>query len=90
VDAVHINGTRVTKGSRVRLRPRTRGTDPQDAFLNGRMARVEAVLVDVDDKHHLAVTLEDDPGADLDRWYGRFRYFSPLEVDPLDEDGEPR
>jgi hypothetical protein len=89
-DAVEVNGVRVTKGSRVRLRPRTRGTDPQDAFLDGRVARVESVLVDVDGEQHLAVTLEDDPGADLHRWYGRFRYFSPREVDPLAEGEEQR
>jgi hypothetical protein len=65
------------------LLPRARGSDPQDMFLHGRTARVAAVLLDVDGSHHLAVTLEDDPGAELDRWYGRFRYFSPTEVEPL-------
>ncbi|MCO5972999.1 hypothetical protein [Actinoallomurus soli] len=91
-DAVIVAGRRVAKGSRVRLLPRARGGDPQDMFLAGRTGRVEAVLLDVDGSHHLAVTLEDDPGAGLDRWYGRFRYFSPTEVEPLDETetGDPR
>ncbi|MCO5992970.1 hypothetical protein [Actinoallomurus rhizosphaericola] len=84
-DAVVVAGRRVATGSRVRLLPRARGGDPQDMFLAGRTGRVEAVLLDVDGSHHLAVTLEDDPGAGLDRWYGRFRYFSPAEVEPLDE-----
>jgi hypothetical protein len=52
-------------------------------FLDGRTALVEAVLLDVDDACHLAVSLEDDPAADLNRWYGRYRYFSPDEVVPL-------
>src|SRR5579875_1650810 len=82
-DSVVIAGTRVSKGSRVRLRPRRHGTDPQDIFLDGRTALVEAVLLDVDGSYHLAVTLEDDPGADLNQWYGRFRYFSPDEAEPL-------
>jgi hypothetical protein len=60
-------------------------------FLAGRTARVEAVLLDVDGSRQLAVTLEDDPGAELDRWYGRFRYFSPAEIEPLaDAEGTGR
>jgi hypothetical protein len=82
-DSVLVAGVVVARGSRVRLRPRRRGVDPQDRFLDGRIAHVEAVLTDVDDAKHLAVTLEDDPAADLNRWYGRFRYFSPDEIEPL-------
>lgn len=81
--SVVVAGVRLAAGSRVRLHPRTRGTDPQDRFLAGRTARVEKVLTDVDDTTHLAVTLDDDPAADLDRWYGRYRYFTPDEVEPL-------
>lgn len=84
-DSVTIAQARVARGSRVRLRPRTHGTDPQDMFLDGKVATVEAVLTDVDGSLHLAVTLEDDPGADLHRWYGRFRYFAPEEIEPLPE-----
>ncbi|MEV4470122.1 hypothetical protein [Nonomuraea sp. NPDC049504] len=86
-DVVEVAGTLVRKGSRVRLRPRLRGTDPQDMFLDGRTAVVEAVLLDVDGARHLAVTLEDDPAAELNQWYGRYRYFAPEETEPLE--GEP-
>lgn len=90
-DTVVVAGVPVSRGSRVRLRPRTHGTDPQDRFLDGRIAQVEAVLTDVDGATHLAVTLEDDPAAELNQWYGRFRYFSPDEVEPLPAtDGERR
>jgi hypothetical protein len=82
-DSVTIAGTRVARGSRVKVWPRKRGTDPQDMFLDGKVAAVEAVLSDVDGSSHLAVVLEDDPGADLHRWYGRFRYFAPEEIEPL-------
>jgi hypothetical protein len=88
-DAVVVAGERVSKGSRVRLRPHQHGTDAHDMFLDGRTARVEAVLLDVDGSRHVAVTIEDDPGADLNRLYGRFRYFSPDEVEPLTGCGEP-
>jgi hypothetical protein len=87
--SVAIAGELVRKGSRVRLRPRQHGTDPQDMFLHGRTAQVDAVLHDMDGSCHLAVTVEDDPGAELNRWYGRFRYFAPEEVEPL-RDGEDR
>ena len=59
--------SRSRKGSRVRLRPGTRRADAQDMFLAGRTATVEAVLLDVDGARHLAVTLDDDPGAELQR-----------------------
>ncbi len=88
-DSVVVAGEQVSKGSRVRLRPRRSGTDPQDMFLDGKAARVEAVLLDVDGSHHLAVTIEDDPGADVNRWYGRYRYFSPEEVEPMTGRREP-
>jgi hypothetical protein len=80
---IEVAGVKVARGSRVRLRPRSRGADPQDRFLDGRTARVEAVMTDVDDARHFAVTVEDDPAAELNQWYGRYRYFSPDEVEPL-------
>ncbi|MBL7495886.1 hypothetical protein I6A81_06320 [Frankia sp. CN7] len=79
-ESVVVDGARVAKGSRVRLRPRGRGGDAQDMFLDGREAIVEGVFRDVDDARHLAVILVDDPGADLHRWYGRHYYFAPDEV----------
>ncbi|WP_311922226.1 hypothetical protein [Microbispora sp. H10836] len=81
-DAVTVSGVRIGKGSRVRLRPGARRADAHDMFLTGRIARVEAVFLDVDGVHHLAVTLEDDAGSDLQREQGRFLYFAPDEVEP--------
>jgi len=54
-------------------------------FLTGRTAMVAGVYFDVDEKTYLAVTLEDDPAADLHQWHGRYFYFSPEEVEPLEE-----
>ncbi|MQS17044.1 hypothetical protein F7Q99_33860 [Streptomyces kaniharaensis] len=82
-DRVVVDGMAVGAGSRVLLRPGRRRTDAQDLFLRGRTAIVEAVLHDVDGSVHLAVTVEGDPGADLWRAQGRFRYFQPDEVTPL-------
>jgi hypothetical protein len=84
--AVVVDGVRVARGSRVRLAPRRSGTDAHDVFLRDRTARVQAVMLDVDDDRHVAVLLEDDPGADLHEWYGRYYYFAPAELVPI-EDG---
>ena len=75
--------TRIGKGARVRLRPGARRTDAQDRLFAGRSATVEAVLHDDEDREYLAVTIDDDPAAELNRWYGRFHYYRPDEVEPL-------
>ena len=82
-DHVIVDGVRIARGSRVRMRPGSRRTDAQDLFLVGREAVVEAVLHDVDGHLHLAVTPADDPAADLNRQHGRFLYFAPDEVEPI-------
>jgi len=83
-DSVTIEGVPVKAGSKLRLVPgRHRRSDAQDAFLVGRIATVQAVLFDVDEGTHLAVTVDDDPGAELQQAHGRFLYFQPDEVEPL-------
>ncbi|HKN90294.1 MAG TPA: hypothetical protein VJ622_08430, partial [Acidimicrobiia bacterium] len=82
-DSVDIAGTRVGKGSRVVLRPAPGRSDAQDMFLAGRVASVQAILFDADEAPHLAVTLDDDPGADIQISHGRYRYFKADEVQPL-------
>jgi hypothetical protein len=81
-DSVLVAGQQLARGSLVTLRPGARRADAQDMFLIGRTAVVEAVLLDVDDQPYLAVTLTDDPAADLHAAHGRFLYFSPDEVEP--------
>ncbi|MEU3088564.1 hypothetical protein ACWCQ0_11160 [Streptomyces massasporeus] len=88
-DTVLVDGVPLGGGSRVRLRPRGRGADAQDMFLAGRTAEVAAVFHDVDGSVHLAVTLDDDPAAELNNWYGRFHYFRPDELEPLEPAGSP-
>ena len=82
-DAVTIAGGPVRRGTRVVLRPGARQADVHDLFLAGRTATVAAVLHDVDGHEHLAVTVDDDPGADLKLAHGRYLYFAPDEVEPL-------
>ncbi|WP_129297931.1 hypothetical protein [Streptomyces lydicus] len=84
-DRITVDGHAVGAGSRVLLRPGLRRTDAQDLFLQGRTAHVEAVLHDVDGGVHLAVTVEGDPGVDIRREQGRFLYFQPDEIAPLED-----
>lgn len=81
-DAVLVGNVFVTRGSRVRLRPNRRA-DAQDIFVAGMTARVTAVHEDVDGQRHVAVVVEDDPGADLHDSYGRYLYFATDEIEPL-------
>lgn len=87
-DAVVINGVSVAKGSLVRVHP-SRRADAQDLFFAGQVARVTAVLSDVDGGVHVALVLVDDPAADMHDWYGRYFYFAPDELEPLPAGSHP-
>jgi hypothetical protein len=86
-DHVVVAGVRIASGSRVVMRPGIRRADAQDLFLIGREATVQAVLHDVDGEVHIAVSPDNDPAAELQRNHGRFLYFSPDEVEPIDPAG---
>ena len=85
LESLFVEGVELRKGSRVLLRPHPEG-DIMDLALAGKVAFIEAVEQDYEDRIHLAVTLEDDPGRDLgaDRILGHRFFFSPEEVIPLD------
>jgi hypothetical protein len=83
-DTVLVAGTPVGRGAAVRLRPR-RWADAQDLFLDGLRATVAGVFHDVDGKVHVAVTVDDDPATELQQVHGRYRYFSPEELEVLED-----
>ena len=82
--AVETPGGRVSKGARVRLAPKRR-SDSMDLFLAGRIAIVEAVHRDVEDRVYVAVSVEGDAAADLHGCYRRFYYFYPDEIELVDD-----
>lgn len=86
-DTVTVAGVLIAKGSLVRLHP-SRRADAQDLFFADQLARVSGVHVDLDGETHVAVTLVDDPAAELHDWYGRYLYFAPDELEPLVGVGE--
>ena len=77
------------KGDKVRLRPRG-GADVFDLVLAGRMATIEGIEQDLDDRIYLAVVVDDDPGKELGllRQPGHRFFYSPLEVEPVDDPNE--
>jgi hypothetical protein len=91
VESVTVFGVAVKPGDRVRLWP-LKTADIMDIALKGKVAVVEAIERDFDDRLHLAVVLEDDPGRDLGmlRQPGHRFFFSPDEVEPLTPNREVR
>ena len=85
LESVSVGGVELRKGSRVLLWPRS-GADIMDLALKGKVAFVEGLEQDYEERIYIAVTLEDDPGRDLgeDRFLGHRFFFSPEEVEPLD------
>ena len=77
-------------GERVLLRPKARA-DIFDIALAGRSATVRAVDRDFEDRVHVSVTVDDDPGADLGmQGLPGHRFFFFLdEVERLGEAGTP-
>jgi hypothetical protein len=71
-------------GDRVRLRPRP-GGDVLDIALAGKVGIIESIERDFEERVHLAVVLEDDPGRDLGllRQPGHRFFFSLEEVEPV-------
>ena len=85
LQSVTVEGVELVKGSRVMLWPRS-GGDVIDIALSGKVAFVEAIEQDYEERIHLSVTLEDDPGRDLGDAHilGHRFFFPPDEVVPLD------
>lgn len=81
-------GVELRPGDRVRLRPAGRA-DIFDLALAGKTATIAAIEQDYENRVHLAVTVDDDPGSDLgvDGKPGHRFFFSPDEVEILSADG---
>jgi hypothetical protein len=80
---VDVDGVTYRLGDKVVLRLEHRA-DPYDQILNGRIATVERIYFDYEDKLYFGVTVDDDPGQALMRETGRFLFFftGELEVCP--------
>jgi hypothetical protein len=81
-DSATVDGVTFVKGGKLLLRPGTERS-VHDRMLDGRKATLERIYVDVDDRVHFAVTVDDDPGQALMRETGRYLFFFANEVQPL-------
>lgn len=82
--SVNVSGVTLRAGDRVRLRPR-KNADIMDMALAGKAATIDAIEQDYEDKIHLAVLVDDDPGRDLGalKQPGHRFFYAPEEVEPL-------
>ena len=84
MESVPVFGVEVRPGDRVRLWPQ-RQADILDLALAGKIAIIEAIEEDMDNRIHLSVVLEDDPGRDLGELgqVGHRFFFSQEEIEPI-------
>jgi hypothetical protein len=84
LDRAVAGGVEIKAGDRVRLRPLGRA-DIFDIALDGKMATIIAIEQDYEDRVHLSVTVDDDPGNDFGRdgKPGHRFFFGIDEVEPL-------
>lgn len=87
LESVSIGGVSLRVGDRVRLRPQSCG-DILDLALAGKSAMIEAIEQDYEDRLHIAVLLDDDPGSELGelRQPGHRFFFAPDEIEPWSRD----
>lgn len=84
LESVLVFGIELRKGDRVRLWPQ-KTADILDLALAGKVATIEAIEQDFDERIHFAVVLDDDPGREFGemRQPGHRFFFAPEEVEPL-------
>ena len=88
LESVVVFGLTIKVGDRVRLWPE-KSADIMDIALKGKVAIIEAIETDFEEKVHLAVVIEDDPGREFGmlRQPGHRFFFSPEEIEPLTGQG---
>jgi hypothetical protein len=85
---VVVDDVTFRRGGKVVIRPGGR-PNPQDRkdvldfLLDGKVATIERIYLDPNDRIYLGVTVDDDPGQDLMRDMGRYLYFFTDEVEVL-------
>ena len=90
VGKLKLDGVQVGVGSRVRLVPKKRG-DIMDLALTGQIAVIESIEQDYENKIHICVILEEDPGRDLGflRQPGHRFFFDIDEIEPVSGESAP-
>jgi hypothetical protein len=86
IERIRVAGVDYRLGDRVRIWP-LGDADIFDMALKGKTARISAIEQDYEDRVHLAVTVDDDPGQDLglEGKPGHRFFFRPEEIEPLEQ-----
>jgi hypothetical protein len=81
---VTVDGTDLRIGHRVQIKPQGRA-DVMDLALEGKIAVIESIEQDAEDRIYLALVLDEDPGKDLGmlRQPGHRFFYRANEVQPL-------
>ena len=89
LELIQVGAAVFRPGDRVRLRP-ARAADAFDLLLAGRIATIESIEQDYENRIYLAVTVDDDPGRDLgmERKIAHRFFYALDEVELLDGPGE--
>jgi hypothetical protein len=84
LELIAMGGVILRQGDRVRLRPRA-GGDIRGLALAGKVATIESIEQDYENRIYLAVSVDDDPGKEfgLQRQPGQRFFFSPDEIELL-------
>ncbi len=85
--SISVQGGEVRVGDSVRLHPKVRA-DAFDMLLDQKIARVENIQQDFEDRCYLVVTLDDDPGQEQEDervMPGHRFFFYPQEVEYIKE-----
>jgi hypothetical protein len=91
IERIQVEDVEYRVGDRVRICP----ADDMDIFdiaLRGKIARIASIEQDFEDRVHLALTVDDDPGQDLGQkgLPGHRFFFRPADVVPLENAEEDR
>jgi hypothetical protein len=79
---IAVDGVEYSRGEQVVLRLGAR-EDPYDRMLDGRIATIQRIRVDMDDRVHFAVSLDDDPMHQVLGETGRFLTFFAGELERI-------
>jgi hypothetical protein len=87
IERIRVAGVEYRRGDRVRIWP-LGDADIFDMALEGKTAIIASIEQDYEDRVHLAVTVDDDPGQDLgaEGKPGHRFFFRPEEVEPLEDE----
>jgi hypothetical protein len=76
-----VDGIEYRKGDKVKLRLGKRLSDSIDMIMDNKIATIEIMYTDYDNRMHIAVTIDEDPGQEMKRELGLYLYFSIDEIE---------